>query len=132
MASSCSSWTWCWWPWASSVPSASRWTACSSWWKRGCCAGAAAHSEAIMQTSLSTPPWRYRRQLRGAAFPLTLLLLWWAAYATGWTESPLLVPPQKVVETFWRLAAGGELWHALGASLLRDLAGLAIGSMAGV
>lgn len=85
-----------------------------------------------MATSLPTPPWRYRRQLRGAAFPLTLLLLWWAAYATDWTESPLLVPPQKVVETFWRLAAGGELWHALGASLLRDLAGLAIGSIAGV
>lgn len=75
---------------------------------------------------------RYRKHLRGAALPLLLLLLWWASYQFGWTESKLFVSPQKVLETGWRLSIGGEIWLALGVSLLRDLAGFVIGAGIGL
>jgi sulfonate transport system permease protein len=71
------------------------------------------------------------RRLRGALLPLLALALWWAACRFHWTDSKLFVPPAQVLRTAWRMAAGGELWQALGASLQRDLIGFAIGGSAG-
>lgn len=73
-----------------------------------------------------------RTYLRGAALPGLIVLYWWASYALHWTDSRLFVPVEKVVQTGWRLAAGGDLWLALGASLLRDMAGLFLGAAAGL
>lgn len=73
-----------------------------------------------------------RKYLRGAALPGLIVLFWWMAYALHWTDSKLFVPVGKVLETGWRLAAGGDLWIALGVSLLRDLAGFGIGAAAGL
>lgn len=71
------------------------------------------------------------RALRGWVLPLALLLLWGAAIQFRWTDSPLLVSPAKVWDTALVKLGDGELWTALGASLQRDLIGLAIGASAG-
>ncbi|MDR3427494.1 MULTISPECIES: ABC transporter permease [Silvimonas] len=72
------------------------------------------------------------RALRGWVLPLALLLAWWALFASGRITNPLFVAPGKVLATAWQLSSTGELWQALGASLLRDLAGFALGTLAGV
>nr|WP_255699479.1 ABC transporter permease [Luteimonas sp. Y-2-2-4F] len=75
---------------------------------------------------------RGRALLRGAVLPLALLLAWWGVYATGLTESRFYAPPGEVVQTAWRLAGTPVLWTAIGASLLRALAGFALGGALGV
>lgn len=76
---------------------------------------------------------RVPKPLRGWALPLAVLLLWWAAIEGRWTESPLLVSPSLVAQTAWgQLVDKTEAWGALGASLRRDLIGLAIGTAAGL
>jgi sulfonate transport system permease protein len=75
---------------------------------------------------------RLPRPLRPWVLPLAMLALWWAATRFGWTTSPLLVPPAQVGATAVQQVLGDELWQALGASLRRDLIGLAIGATAGL
>lgn len=72
-----------------------------------------------------------RRRLRGAALPALLLATWWAAFRFQWSDSPMLVPIGQVWDTAVRLSDNGTLWHALAASLARDLAGFVLGSLAG-
>ena len=72
------------------------------------------------------------RSLRGWVLPAALLLLWWAAFHFGWTDSALLVSPAAVWQRGVRYAASGELLTALGSSLWRNLAGFAIGAGAGL
>lgn len=72
-----------------------------------------------------------RRHARGAVLPALLLALWWAAFHFEWTDSVMLVPIDKVWETALRMSSSGQLWKALGASLVRDLGGLVLGSLAG-
>lgn len=72
------------------------------------------------------------RAARGWVLPLALLSLWWAACRFGWSESPLLVPPQQVWLSASKLSESGVLWQALAASLTRNLIGFAIGSVAGL
>lgn len=72
------------------------------------------------------------RALRGWVLPILLVVVWWAAVRFGWSQSPLLVPVEKVVATGWEQISSGKLFTALGASLKRDLIGFAIGSSAGL
>jgi sulfonate transport system permease protein len=72
------------------------------------------------------------RPLRGWVLPALLLALWWAALHWQWTTSPLLVSPLQVWDKGVSLLSGGDAWRALGASLRRDLIGLAIGASAGL
>ena len=73
-----------------------------------------------------------RRWRRGLTLPLLLLFGWWAVYRFGLTDTRLFVPPGKVLDTAGRLLDGGRLFQILGQSLLRDLAGFSIGSLAGL
>ena len=75
---------------------------------------------------------RVPRAWRGWVLPLALVLLWGAAIGFGWSTSPLLVSPLKVAATGWQQIASGKLAMALQASLVRDLAGLALGAGAGL
>lgn len=72
------------------------------------------------------------RAWRGWVLPILLVVVWWAAVRFGWSQSPLLVPVEKVVATGWEQISSGKLFTALGASLKRDLIGFAIGSSAGL
>lgn len=72
------------------------------------------------------------RALRGWVLPVLLVVVWWAAVRFGWSQSPLLVPVEKVVATGWEQISSGKVFAALGASLKRDLIGFAIGSSAGL
>jgi sulfonate transport system permease protein len=81
-------------------------------------------------TSLS--PKRVPRALRGWVLPAGLLLLWWAAMRWQWTSSALLVPVSAVWQVAVDEVVSGKLAAALGASLKRDLIGLAGGTTAGL
>lgn len=72
------------------------------------------------------------RALRGWVLPILVVVVWWAAVRFGWSQSPLLVPVEKVVATGWEQIVSGKVFAALGASLKRDLIGFAIGSSAGL
>lgn len=75
-------------------------------------------------------PETFTRLRRGLTLPLLLVVGWWAAYAFGLTESSLFVPPEKL---FSLSSQDNEaVWRALGQSLLRGVAGLAIGAALGL
>lgn len=63
--------------------------------------------------------------------PLALLLLWELGSRVGLIPERVLAAPTTVAETFWSLAASGELPKNLAVSLVRAAAGLAIGLVAG-
>lgn len=63
-----------------------------------------------------------RRIVALAAF----LALWQIAPTVGWVDPAFLSPLSQVLETWWRLAAGGDLWTDIWASLHRSLSGFAI------
>ncbi|WP_240463623.1 aliphatic sulfonate ABC transporter permease SsuC [Paenibacillus apiarius] len=59
--------------------------------------------------------------------PLLLLAAWQAASAANWLSPQLLPLPSQVLQTLWALTLSGDLAHHMGVSLLRALAGFAIG-----
>lgn len=65
------------------------------------------------------------------ALPIGLLILWEAAARLGLISSRILPAPSDVVLAGWRLSLTGELWHNIGVSFLRAIAGLAIGGTFG-
>lgn len=75
---------------------------------------------------------RVPRPLRGWVLPLALLVIWWAARAFGWSDSPLLVSPAAVWHRAVDQVGSGALWQALSASLWRWGWGFLIGSLAGL
>lgn len=91
-----------------------------------------------MTTTLHTTPAAprpvstLRRRLRGAVLPLAGLLLWWWAARAGWSDSPLLVPPEAVWTRGVALFRDGTLGLHLRASLVRDLIGLVLGASLGL
>jgi sulfonate transport system permease protein len=59
--------------------------------------------------------------------PVSLLLLWQAAAATGLIPANILPAPLAVAEAGWRLLLNGELLRNLGVSAARAFVGLIIG-----
>lgn len=74
--------------------------------------------------------WRSLR--RGLTIPGLLLFAWWAAYAFGLTQSRFYTPPGQVLSTLWTLLPTALLWEGIAYSLGRAVAGLALGSVAGI
>ena len=70
---------------------------------------------------------RVPSRLRGWVLPLALLAFWWAAVASGWANTPLLVSPLAVWQRGVQQVVSGELWTALSASLWRNVWGVLIG-----
>ena len=55
------------------------------------------------------------------AVPAALLIGWQVASSLGWIGSKVLPSPAEVGLAFWHLARTGELWQALGVSILHRL-----------
>ena len=71
------------------------------------------------------------RILLGLLLPLALALGWELAVRSGWAQGRLMPPPSRIFATLSALAASGELWTHIGATLLRVMAGFALGAVAG-
>ncbi len=63
--------------------------------------------------------------------PIGLVILWQAASTSGLLTGRVLAAPSVILRTAWGLAASGELFSSMAVSLLRVLAGLAVGVFAG-
>ncbi|WP_299506996.1 ABC transporter permease subunit [Cypionkella sp.] len=63
--------------------------------------------------------------------PVGILLIWEAASRAGLITAQVLPAPSSVARTAWNLISSGELPKHLGASLLRAVAGFAIGGTIG-
>ncbi|MFJ8542412.1 ABC transporter permease [Streptomyces sp. NPDC093586] len=94
---------------------------------------------APVKPELETPRARVRRPRRRAHTltvralgPLALLLLWWAASATGLLTPDVLASPADVVRAVGELWGNGQLPDALVTSLTRSGTGLLIGLTAGL
>lgn len=61
-----------------------------------------------------------------------LIVMWWVVTTFEWVPAGALASPAEVAHAATRLAASGELWAAIGASLARVVAGVAIGVVAGL
>ncbi|SEP42821.1 sulfonate transport system permease protein [Methylobacterium sp. ap11] len=72
------------------------------------------------------------RMLVGLVLPVGLALAWEAAVRAGWAQGRLVPPPGRVIATLWGLAASGELWTHVLASLTRVVAGFGFGALAGI
>ncbi|KQQ13553.1 ABC transporter permease [Methylobacterium sp. Leaf123] len=68
----------------------------------------------------------------GLLLPLALALGWEAAVATGFASGRLLPPPSRIAAALWTLAASGELWTHVEATLIRVGLGFAFGAGAGI
>ncbi|MGE8496754.1 MAG: ABC transporter permease [Pseudomonas sp.] len=75
------------------------------------------------------PRWRPSlADLRGWVVPVLLLVLLETLVRTGVLPSHQLPAPSQVAQTLYALAASGDLWRHLNASLLRVAAGFSIGA----
>lgn len=83
-------------------------------------------------SSVTSPLPRSARILLGTVLPLGLVALWAGASTLGIGDPRFLPPPSAVVARLVDEAAGGWLWGHVWASLGRDLAGFAIGSLLGL
>ena len=72
-----------------------------------------------------------RRFALGLVVPIAGLALWEAAVRFGVIEGRLMPPPSRIARLFVDLAASGELWRHVVATLSRVGAGFAIGALAG-
>jgi len=69
---------------------------------------------------------------RGLVLPLAAVAVWWLLASLDLVNSALLVSPLRVLQTAFEQIAGGQLQRALAASLARELAGFAIGTVGGL
>lgn len=77
--------------------------------------------------------WRQtRRWLLSWPFPLAVLALWSLACKYGWIAPQVLPEPAAVARTLADLTASGELFDNLKISLIRVIAGFALGCAAGL
>jgi sulfonate transport system permease protein len=67
----------------------------------------------------------------GLALPVLLTLLWEAACRAGWVPPNLLPAPSAIGLVLFRLAANGDLWLHLAATISRLGLGFALGAAAG-
>jgi taurine transport system permease protein len=63
---------------------------------------------------------------------VVLFALWEAAFVLRWVNPVLLPGPIEVMGALWRLAASGELWRHVSASLGRIGGGFVIGALSGI
>lgn len=68
----------------------------------------------------------------GLLLPLALAFGWEIAVAAGFSSGRLLPPPSRVGAALWTLAASGELWTHVEATLIRVGLGFAFGAGAGI
>lgn len=78
--------------------------------------------------AVSTGSHRYR----GWVVPIVAIAVWWLASNQGWSNSGLLVSPEKVAATAWDQVSSGKFWRAISASLTRNLSGFFIGTTLGL
>ncbi|MBI3960725.1 MAG: ABC transporter permease [Chloroflexi bacterium] len=71
-------------------------------------------------------------RLISTASPLLFLLFWEGLVQVGWLDYRFFPPPSTVLTVFGRLLLSGELWNHLSISLLRVLAGFALGALPAV
>jgi sulfonate transport system permease protein len=64
--------------------------------------------------------------------PVAIALLWETAVHLGLVQGRLVPPPSRIIATLTNLAATGELWVHVRATLWRVLVGFAIGASAGI
>lgn len=83
--------------------------------------------ESERRTTTRTPRW-----LRRLAGPLLLLAFWQLLSSSGVVDERTLAAPWTVAQAGWELAATGELFEHLFASLKRAAIGLTIGVSTGV
>jgi len=73
-----------------------------------------------------------QHRYRGWVLPVVGVAVWWLAANQGWSDSGLLVSPQKVAITAWDQVTSGQFWRAISASLARNLSGFFIGTVLGL
>jgi sulfonate transport system permease protein len=71
------------------------------------------------------------RLLLGIVLPLGLALAWEAVVRLGWAQGRLMPPPSRIAATLGELAASGELWQHVQATLMRVFAGFLLGAAVG-
>jgi len=76
---------------------------------------------------LKVPGWLY-----GILLPLIVLVIWEMAARLNWVSESMLPAPTAIAAAFARLAASGELFIHLKASLARAAGGFLIGGAAGL
>lgn len=72
------------------------------------------------------------RVLLGFLLPVLIALVWEAAVRFGFVQGRLVPPPSRIIETLTNLAATGELWIHVWASLWRVSVGFFLGASAGI
>jgi sulfonate transport system permease protein len=83
----------------------------------------------IAAAARASPLWR---AARGTVLPIGLLVLWEAASHAHLIDPRILPPVELVARTAVREVTEGHLLYHLAASLWRDLAGFAIGTLIGI
>ncbi|MDF2812272.1 MAG: transporter permease [Microvirga sp.] len=72
------------------------------------------------------------RVLLGFLLPILIALVWEAAVRFGFVQGRLVPPPSRIIETLTNLAATGELWIHVWATLWRVSVGFFLGASAGI
>ncbi|MBX3523633.1 MAG: ABC transporter permease [Xanthobacteraceae bacterium] len=71
------------------------------------------------------------RFVLGILLPVVLAAGWEFAVAKGYAQGRLMPPPSRIFKTLYDLAATGELWRHIFATLARVFAGFLLGTIAG-
>jgi sulfonate transport system permease protein len=87
--------------------------------------------EVLTQRQARTDPSRSALRALSWVGPIVLVIVWEAAAQTGFLSPQVLPAPSKIVRTAIKLATTGSLFNDLGISLLRAIAGFAIGGGVG-
>ena len=73
----------------------------------------------------------FGRTVLAFALPIGLAVGWEFAVRAGYSNGRLMPPPSRIIEAFVDLTKSGELWGHILATLMRVLAGFALGAATG-
>nr|WP_245648080.1 ABC transporter permease [Paenibacillus borealis] len=76
--------------------------------------------------------WNWSTRLQGLIVPLGLIMIWQAVAMLGLVSATTLPAPSRIVQSFFRLCASGELLKHLESSAFRAAAGCLLGSITGL